>query len=275
LDASNTPDPLGFVFSQRTDFQRTLETAWAVAAGDCASAIGIDYRPTAPPEAARSVGGTDGLLGLTSSARAARFGYIVDPSGTDPGDVGDPAAILSDDERIAFDRAVFGPPESRVEHEILDHSGNLLGSFTLGDGCMLDFYTSFFGSFERYQDYLSADMRVQNALNIARTRLASDPEFVSTRTAWSECMRNAGYAYDDPFDPFSRTWEEPRPSPVEVDIATKDVACKLETNFLPIARQRRSDIETTVAAQEGVATEIQLLNDLFDHPGEQSARGLD
>ena len=146
----------------------------------------------------------DGLLGVTDLARAAATGYIVDRTGSDPGDVGDPINDLSAEERLALELAFNGPDSSRTVEEVRDSDGSVVGGYELGDGCLANFYSSFVGSLEAFGAFMAADLRLQDGLNRARDLLAADSAYVAAQQEWSQCVQRAGYSFSTPFDPLSR-----------------------------------------------------------------------
>lgn len=262
---------LDFVVSERRSFERTLESAWSTALSDCAAKVGLDYAPEPVPEVGPRTGGVEGFFGLTSAERAAQFGYIADPTGLDPGDVGDPVNTqLSDVELQALDLAINGPPDAMQTIDVVDANGSVVGGITVGSGCLRDFYGSFFGSFDAFTQFTAADMRVQDARLVAMERLNSEPEYLGLLSEWAQCMLAFGYSMRTPFDGFTHEWDSPRPSESELKTAIADVECKEQTDFLPRARSLRASIDADVSAQFGLLEEIQLLRRLFDEAASRS-----
>lgn len=263
VNARRPTSPLAFVLEDRSDFQKTLETAWNGFAVACAADVGVDYRPASIADVPSAGDGMDGLLGITEMDRARRTGYIVDTSGTDPGDIGDPINELSSDERAALETAFNGPQSSRTSTEVRDNEGNLVGGYELGSGCLADFYASFFGSLDAFGSFMASDLRLQDALNRSRDLLTADPAYRAAQDNWSACMQRAGYRYSTPFDPLSQSWAAPRPSDDEVRAATSDVRCKDETSLVEIATRSRELIEQRLLEELDLSNDAQLVSRQF------------
>ncbi|WP_147375529.1 hypothetical protein [Jiangella rhizosphaerae] len=80
----------------------------------------------------------------------------------------------------------------------------------------------------------------------------TDPRVVAAFAAWSACMADAGYDYDDPWQPPADGWlEDATPSTEEIAVATADVACKESTRLVAIWHHVDVELqEELVAAHE-------------------------
>lgn len=61
------------------------------------------------------------------------------------------------------------------------------------------------------------------------SRLYSAPTAIEASTAWSDCMRLAGFEYRTPSDVTNQDWESPRPGPLEQVTAQADQSCRATT----------------------------------------------
>ncbi len=169
--------------------------------------------------------------------------------------------VLPPGEIAALDIVIHGPLSTRKPISVTDTDGNNLGGIDTGDGCLRSFYTQIFGSLEKYVEYLSADLRVQNANQVGHAALQIDPGFVGLVAGWSDCMSARGFQYKNPLDPFSTDWPSPRPSDQERQVAVADMACKESTDFLAAARVVRGEVQARVAAELQIEEETRGLTD--------------
>lgn len=276
--------PLDAVFNGLAEFNLRLEAAQGEAMQACAESIGItSYVPLIPVLPAPVLG--FGRFGLEDADVAARSGYVIDLG--DDADVGDPAANLPPDQAAALNEAAFGP--NLETFALRDPDGNELGSLRLGDGCLRQFYETFFGSMGTYVQYLSLRGTVENARIDATGRLQADAAFLALVEMWETCMSTAGFAVDvSPDGPAlmvngpgsapsgpdidtgeSTGWPEPRPSDQEIDTAVADVGCKQATDFVPAATDLLIVHEQEEADEMRLAELDAELHDIYLSSGTQ------
>jgi hypothetical protein len=78
----------------------------------------------------------------------------------------------------------------------------------------------------------------------AVTATEGDRRVVAALSAWSDCMRTAGYRYATPWAAAEQVWAE-SVTPVEIATATADVRCKTATDLpgLWLAVQRGYELQ--------------------------------
>jgi hypothetical protein len=147
-------------------------------------AQGFDYVPV-DPEARQAA--LVGQPGLSREDFEKQFGYGITTlyeqrrkqSAAGPNEA--VRAALSDAERSAYDRALFGEGASLTFVEALD-----TGNFSGLDGCVRKATDAIFGGPEVIQT-------VQTRMDELDERIFADPRVAKAVRAWSGCMRSAGY----------------------------------------------------------------------------------
>lgn len=156
---------------------------------DCMKAEGFEYVPVDPAaQKAALVGSAD----LSEEEFNEQFGYGITTlyekrlaqRASGPNEA--IRARLSEAERAAYDRALYGDPISLTFAEALD-TGNFGG---LG-GCTKQATEEVFGGLEVIQD-------LQTKLDVLDERIVADPRVAKAIREWSQCMRSAGYDLSDP-----------------------------------------------------------------------------
>lgn len=244
-----------------------LDEAQGQAVRACAESIGITaYQPLAPTPPGNTPG--VGRFGLEDAAIAESSGYVVNAGPVDL--VGDPASNLPDAEAAALTDALFGTDAEDVP--LVNQDGVQIGRITLGDGCLRDFYSDFFGSIDTYVRFLELRLGLEQARLDAQTLLYADQAYLTLVADWEACMINAGYEVnaaptgpavliDGPLglpsgpdvDRGDVGWPEPRPSELETQMAIADVECKQSTDFVPAATDLLILHETEIADRIGLA----------------------
>ncbi|MFJ7279421.1 hypothetical protein [Kitasatospora sp. NPDC098663] len=80
---------------------------------------------------------------------------------------------------------------------------------------------------------------------------AKTPEVVAVVTAWSRCMKRAGYDYATPLR--TGTWPSERATGEERTTALADVACKQETGLVRIWNEAETAVQRTLIQQNATA----------------------
>ena len=155
---------------------------------DCMKAQGYNYVPVDPTQRRADLLGS---AGVSSEDFERRFGYGITTLFEQNRRLRAEqaaAAGVSDADRAAFDRALYGERADASLFEALDAA-----DFTRLGGCSREAVVQVFGGPEVVQ-------RLQAALDQLDQRIASDPRMVPAVAAWSACMRAAGYELARPQD---------------------------------------------------------------------------
>lgn len=268
--------PFDSVMNGLEEFNARLDQAQGLAVQDCAEEIGITtYVPLQTTESTPVVG--FGRFGLEDAEVAAESGYYVSVSESDM--VGDPAADLTDEEAAALQEALTG--EDAEEIVLHDEGGSEMGRLLLGDGCFSDFYEAFFGSVDQYIRFLELRQLVEQGRSNAYGTLLADEEYLALVADWESCMGESGFSVSAGFGPLALLngpgpistgpdvdtgdggWPEPRPSDVEIQIATADVSCKTSTDFVSVATTLLAAHERTVADAISLSELDSELQDIY------------
>ncbi|MEV7358408.1 hypothetical protein [Kitasatospora sp. NPDC091276] len=92
---------------------------------------------------------------------------------------------------------------------------------------------------------------VRSANQESFERSAKTPEVVAVVTAWSRCMKRAGYDYATPLQ--TGTWPSERATGEERTTALADVACKQETGLVRIWNEAETTVQRTLIQQNATA----------------------
>lgn len=155
---------------------------------DCMKAQGFEYAPVDPTARQAALVGS---AGLSPEDFEKQFGYgittLYEQNRRVQAEQAAAAGIGGAD-RVAYDRALFGERTDATLFEALD-----AGDFSRLGGCTRQAAAQVFGGAEVLQT-------LQSKLDELDQRIASDPRIGPAVTAWSGCMRAAGYDLARPQD---------------------------------------------------------------------------
>jgi hypothetical protein len=155
---------------------------------DCMKAKGFDYVPVDPvAQRAELVG----AAGLTEEEFENQYGYGITTLYEQRREValGPNEKIrnsLSDPEKAAYDRALYGEDPTATFDVVLD-----TGDFSRLGGCLREATENVFGGVETLES-------LQSKLDDLDERILQDPRMVKAIKNWSQCMKKAGYDLEDP-----------------------------------------------------------------------------
>jgi len=105
------------------------------------------------------------------------------------------------------------------------------------------------------------DIAVLNDANASVYDSKKDSRVQAAFHAWSTCMADQGYHYDDPWQPNNKEWPEP-PDDEEIATAVADVTCKQQTNLVGIWLAVETAYENRAIEQH--AEQLRQVKDLLD-----------
>jgi len=186
----------------------------------CMQAKGINYRETLAEEP--SVPDAGALLRNRYASPKlfadGSFGYFHDDrSHVDP-------PTSQGDQSAAAGRALFG--DEVAARSVVDANGNTIGRNRVGNGCLGSAQVQIFGDPNAVLDFYTSLNWLESALSQSLQRLQASQPFAASMATWSKCMASAGYTFADIFGPSRSDWPDPRPSPVEQQVAHADAACR-------------------------------------------------
>lgn len=114
---------------------------------------------------------------------------------------------------------------------IVDDSGDLMMTVSIGDGCLGKAHVAVFGSPRSYLDYWVTLNTVQMRSSQMLARLLTNEEFVTANGAWSRCMADAGFSFSTVLDPSNSDWDYPRPGVRERATARADLSCRASVHL--------------------------------------------
>ncbi|MEV4637045.1 hypothetical protein AB0J80_06800 [Actinoplanes sp. NPDC049548] len=214
----------------------------------CVQRFGLRYTP--PAEAGSSVVGAERRYGIADAAAAREHGYHVPPPSGRPAPETKPPP-----DTVAV---LFGDGPSRHNGQAVPEGGCVgearrklaAGAPAVGDA--------------RLAEELSAETFDQ-AWRHSRARTAV--------TAWSACMRQAGYDYADPLkandDPAFRT---PEPTAREIAVARADVTCKEQSDLVDVLASVETAYQDRAVRRH--AAELATLKESFAVRERNAARVL-
>lgn len=139
-------------------------------------------------------------------------------------------------------------------------TGASVGSLERSGGCLGAAIEQIYGTFDARVRYVSLQSTLVRIGVDLLDRVRASPEMQELNQQWSECMRESGYDFADPFAPSSYPWPEPAPSDQERAAAGADVTCKQAVGYLGAAQRLVSD--EVAASSSSVAGLTQDLDDL-------------
>jgi hypothetical protein len=167
------------------------------------------FEPQPPPLPPLPASFNEARYGLAALDQAQRYGYHPTP-------------------QARQERGATEPPASAAAQAVAQGTGERVAGLPEG-GCLGE-------ARRRMADGAppQPDAQVAERLDAdSSARAGQDSRVRSAIARWSECMRGAGHDYDHPLkandDPRFRT---PRPTPLEITVATADVRCKEQVNLV-------------------------------------------
>ncbi len=202
------------------DEHREISTAFSFLVNRCSHRFGLDV--DLPVPTGRPFSHTERRYGIADPGLAARGGYHVEERG----------------------RQADSSELSPAEEAILSGEPPAAGSPAAGSGpvpdggCAGEAITALGGDLGSSQ--LARDVDIQSV-----TKAMEDPRVVRVFAAWSDCMADRGYTYDDPWDPPNDPrFTEGTPAPEEPAVATADVECKVATGLIGVWHAVDVEIQT-------------------------------
>lgn len=167
-------------------------------------------------------------------------------------------------ETAAYDQAVYGPENERIELPVED-GGTV--SIPVG-GCFGEATEVMYGvDAETYERTYAEVPRMQTVL----TELTSDDDVRARMSDWSSCMGEAGYRASQPDDLYrvmsdwiagvvDGTTLVGAVAEAERSLAAADVDCRTQSGFGTVVSERFLEIaEAEIAAKEGVVQEYRTM----------------
>jgi hypothetical protein len=216
--------PIAELVRASNEFASSLANLQAGSINECMRAKGFDYQ-LSPVEMPAEISEVEVLARRYGApqTRAADgvVGYAFDNLGE----------ILLPEEPIATEsetKALVG--DTILTGRLDGVGGAAVGEVTIGDGCVGSALVEIFGSADNYVQFSQLQAFVDSVSSASLSRLYSDPSAIEASTAWSDCMRLAGFEYRTPFDVTNQDWESPRPGPLEQETARADQSCRATTS---------------------------------------------
>ncbi|MER6130709.1 hypothetical protein [Streptomyces sp. NPDC001815] len=147
---------------------------------------------------------------------------------------------LSEQRRDAYDEALdegVDAPETSVE---IPGGGTL--SRQMG-GCVAEAEKQLYGD---PQEWFRAEKTAGHLRSLYVPRVLADRRFAAAQTAWSRCMKRAGYAFEDPGDSRqaavarSGRVADPKVFAAERKLAVADATCARDADLRSIGEERES-----------------------------------
>jgi hypothetical protein len=103
-----------------------------------------------------------------------------------------------------------------------------------------------FGTADNYFSFREILLVMEDVANLSWEQSQESPDFRTLNEDWSACMARRGAdGYATPQEPQQKAWAGDEPSAQEITVATADVACKNEVDYVG----RASAIEGAVQAR--------------------------
>jgi hypothetical protein len=195
--------------------QQSVQEATRVVARACMARYGFDWHGndlTPQPD-------LDALAkrryGLINADDAAQYGYQAPPAV-----IGHPASKNSGYTPSADELAVWrgtAPSGSRVNSQPVP-----------AGGCQGEVNRKMEAGAPQSDTNLAQNLSVESY-----TKSKTDSRLVAAQAKWSSCMKQAGYDYQDSWDPVAVNWST-RGNAEQIATATADVGCRRQTNLVGI-----------------------------------------
>lgn len=201
--------------------QDTLLQAHVLLVRECSKRFGYDIRlPYAPTSQAERELVTGGRYGLFVAEYARAFGY-------DPPTHLAPASAPRKEGGWNPTDEEFVVANGKDRYTAQSKEGTLINGVKVpADGCN--------GEAARQLSQGAPDTDIHFAETLAvesHQRAEQDSRVRKAEADWSDCMKRAGYTYDNPWAPNDKKWPEP-PTTEEINTAVADVACKHEVRLV-------------------------------------------
>jgi hypothetical protein len=141
----------------------------------------------------------------------------------------------------AFGRALYGDPA-----RVISARGASITVSRPASGCMAEAERHLLG--DRRVRWIQLTILLFEAATQATHNLDRDPEFAQATARWSDCMRTAGFEYDDPIQVLRR--QPPDADPSTVPAGRADVRCKNETGYLTTGYTRLAQLQQDLLDKE-------------------------
>lgn len=189
---------------------RVLGQAEGILTRDCMRRLGFTAWTPAEPSTVDRSGSTGLRIGVVDEQQAARHGYHDPKAGR---------KVYSTATRSAQDRAELAALSG------LDAGSLLPDKAVPPGGCAGEAVRKLREGRPPYDTALYGRL-----VGEAVSATEADRRVVAALSAWSGCMRQAGYRYAAPWDAAEQVWAE-SVTPVEIATATADVRCKASTGL--------------------------------------------
>ncbi|MCX5423909.1 hypothetical protein [Streptomyces sp. NBC_00078] len=206
-----------------------IESAQQVMARDCMRNFGLPYRP---PGKSAPAAISDRRYGLSDMDDANRYGYRLPPQPPEP-----EPKLTADQKKVLYgsrSREIPGEKNGRLEYR---------GKAVPDTGCLGS-------SIKKFAEPYAYPAGVTAASNISTDSYKDsmrDSDIKSLFTRWSACMKEKGYDYASPMDPFrTPAFTQGEVTEKERKTAAADVTCKRSTNLL------ESWLDTETRIQKGM-----------------------
>ena len=244
--------PLDAFQSEFTSTRESVFDAEQVLMSRCMASHGFDFKAT-------RYGQSDiffGTYGLVDAARAAALGYTRPELDAEPDLIKIERAKVPKDPQAqrAFLLALNGEDSSvvavKVDNSKLDGAP---ASVNFPTGCLGTADIQLFGTADQYARYMALSAWSQLALQSSLAQANASVDGQAALHDWSTCTADSGYAFSDVQEPFGIDWKSPRPGAAELATATKDVACKVSTNYVHRIRVAQRGFEDALIEQSANA----------------------
>lgn len=254
LDSSTSGSdaPLAWFISSYSHDNWVIGSAQERLTAACMRSKGFGYgAPRAEPDSSVNLRLRYGSL---STEQAAKYGYLdpPDPSGSGQ----DNSAIPTDKAgQLAYTAALDGDPSHQRAVAIKDPvSGVDYGFQTIGTGCWAQANRQLFSSDNDYIQSVIDDQWLQAAAATALSRAMASNAVAEATKSWVACMSAGGYPVQSPGEMKGKDWVEPRPGPIELQTAARDVLCRGQSHYDDIVKA--ADAEAQRAFVEQHSTEV-------------------
>jgi hypothetical protein len=161
-------------------------------------------------------------FGLNDPERARKYGYHIPEQSKRP----DTSSISTAAYKAALGKTVA---TSSLRDPI---SGTQLGTLDHKDGCEGEASTALYVDAARMDRYIGLKMTLQQEAYDTIESVRTSTAFSALTVEWVGCMRQKGFQYKDPFEPFATAWPETAPQADEIRVALADVECKQSVQYL-------------------------------------------
>lgn len=246
----------------RAAHDRQLHVALGEALESCANDAGVQYQHPDPPDAFAPITDDSGLI---DAVHAQEHGYMPPPDLlAEQERWANPLTTLSTEDQAIVEAAFWGDDPDAGSFDVTNADGQLVGGYTVGNGCIASFYADFYGSWDEFVEMATSETLIEDAWRRASEITITSPEVEAAVQNWSDCMSDAGLGdFGTPTELFEVDWGEERPSPEEITTAVGDVDCKAKTGLTDVLAAVRQATEVRIIAEEGLAPNIEAIQNLL------------